>query len=91
MSKHEDLKTENHKKPNRDENRKEDLIPGTKKLTVLQVIFLGLGMLVCLVPFIGMAFHPTEDSTENKIPAVYPSVTTKDGGLNTEYFEQFDA
>ena len=64
---------------------------GLKKLTLVQLLFLGVGMLTCLVPFVGMAFHPTEDSTENKTPAAFPSVNAKDGGLNTKFFEEFDA
>ena len=56
----------------------------------LQIIFLAACMLVCLVPFVGMAFHPTKDSTENRRLSEFPSATAKDGGLNLDFFKEFD-
>ena len=56
----------------------------------IKFIFLALGMLICLIPFAGMALYPTEKTGENKKPAEFPSLTTKDGGLNTDFYTQFD-
>ena len=56
----------------------------------LHIIFIAACMLVCLVPFVGMAFHPTKESTENRRLSEFPSVTSKDGGLNTSFFTEFD-
>lgn len=57
----------------------------------IQLIFLVCGLLICIVPFAGMLFYPTEETAENRRPAEYPSFTTKDGGLNLEYSKEFDA
>ena len=56
----------------------------------IQIIFISLCMLVCLIPFAGMAFFPTEKTAENRRPAEFPSLTTQDGALNTEFFSGFD-
>ena len=57
----------------------------------IQLIFLVCGLLICILPFAGMLFYPTEKSAENRRPAEYPSITVKDGGLNTDYSKEFDA
>ena len=56
----------------------------------LHIIFIAACMLVCLVPFVGMAFHPTKESTENRRLSEFPSATAKDGGLNLDFFKEFD-
>ena len=56
----------------------------------IQMIFLALGMLLCLIPFAGMAFRPTTETTENRTLSSFPSVTKEKGGLNTQFFEQFE-
>ena len=59
-------------------------------LKKVQIIFLGLGMLICMLPFLGMVFHPTEETTDNRKQAEYPSLTTKEGKLNTDYPSQLE-
>ena len=56
----------------------------------IQIIFLVIGMLLCLIPFAGMAFRPTTETTENRTLSEFPSVTKEKGGLNTKFFEQFE-
>ncbi len=56
----------------------------------IQLIFIILGMLIMLVPFAGMIFRPTEETTENRRLAEFPSFSKKDGGLNTDFPEQFE-
>lgn len=53
-------------------------------------IFLIACMAVCLLPFAGMAVHPTTVSTENKTMAAFPAVRQEDGSLNLSFFDEFE-
>lgn len=50
-------------------------------------IFIVLVMLVLLVPFAGMLFWPTNETTENTVMAGWPKLQTEDG-WNTDYLAQ---
>lgn len=54
------------------------------------LIFVIACIAVCLLPFVGMAVHPTTTSTENKVMSSFPSLTTEDGSLNLHFFREFE-
>ncbi|MCM1297036.1 MAG: hypothetical protein NC311_15970 [Muribaculaceae bacterium] len=54
------------------------------------LIFIIACLLVCLLPFVGMAVRPTTVSTENKAMAEFPSLKADDGKLNLKYFEELE-
>lgn len=47
-------------------------------------------MLLCAVPFAAMSVHPTTATTENRRLSEFPSLTKKEGGLNLNFFSQFE-
>lgn len=51
-------------------------------------IFACLG--ACLLPFAGMAVHPTTASTENKAMSEFPTLKTEDGAWNPDFFQEFE-
>lgn len=53
-------------------------------------IYLALCLLLCILPFAGMAVYGTDETTENRTLAKLPSAE-KDGSLNTDYFEELGA
>ena len=57
----------------------------------IQIIFIGLSLLVMILPFAGMAFFPTKQTVENRRPAEFPSLISEEGALNTDFFNRFDA
>ena len=52
--------------------------------------FLTISLLVCILPFAGMSFHPTTKSAENRVLSSFPSLTRQDGHLNTGFFQEFE-
>ncbi len=56
----------------------------------IQMIFLLIGMAVCLIPFAGMAFRPTNETTENRTMTEFPSLKAEGGGLNRQFPGQFE-
>jgi len=52
--------------------------------------FLTLSLLVCLLPFAGMGVRPTTASAENRVLSSFPSLTRRDGRVNTAFFQEFD-
>lgn len=54
----------------------------------LLLLFIAAGMLVCVVPFAGMALTRSEEPLGNETKAKMPSVTDKNGSFNPMYFQQ---
>lgn len=54
------------------------------------LIFVIACIAVCLLPFVGMAVHPTTTSTENKVMSSFPSFSAEDGSLNLDFFQEFE-
>lgn len=52
-------------------------------------IYIVVCMLLCLLPLVGMSFHMTKTSTENKTLAAFPKWKT-DKGINMAYFKDFE-
>lgn len=55
-----------------------------------KIIYIVLVMIICLIPFAGMLFRPTNETTEKKELAKLPKVTV-DGKLNKDYFDELSA
>ena len=56
----------------------------------IQKLFLILGMLCCVLPFAGMAFRMTTESTENRQLSSFPSLRTEEGAWNRDFFAGFE-
>lgn len=55
-----------------------------------RIIFISLCMAICLVPFAGMALHPTDVTTENKELAEFPQWNGQDG-FNVDFLQELGA
>lgn len=55
-----------------------------------RVVYIVLAMAICLIPFAGMAVHPTTETTEKKELAQWP-LLIKDGQWNQEYMQEAGA
>lgn len=53
-------------------------------------IYVALCLLLCMLPFVGMAVYGTDATTENRTLATLPPAV-RDGKLNTDYFEELGA
>ncbi|MDO4553728.1 MAG: hypothetical protein Q4B70_01120 [Lachnospiraceae bacterium] len=51
------------------------------------ILYIIICLLLCILPFAGMAVCPTKTTTENKVLAAWPS-TVKDGKWNKDYFNE---
>ncbi len=56
------------------------------KKNILLIIYIVVVMAICLVPFAGMSFFATTETTENKTLASFPSLVTADG-VNVDFLE----
>lgn len=56
----------------------------------VNIVFIVICMVICVLPFAGMAVYRTDTTTENKTLAAAPKLT-KDGSINLEYFEELAA
>lgn len=54
-------------------------------------VFIAACLVMCLIPFGCMIFARTDTTTENKRLKEFPSVTTKDGALNTDMLKDMGA
>ena len=54
------------------------------------IIFIVLGMLVCSIPLVGMVVRPTTVSTENRVLSSFPSLLSSEGGVNLNFFQEFE-
>ncbi|MCD7741712.1 MAG: hypothetical protein LUI06_05870 [Ruminococcus sp.] len=57
------------------------------KRKILQIIYIAAFLIICLIPFAGMSLWSTQESTENKTLAAFPSLFV-DGSLNLSYFDE---
>ncbi len=55
---------------------------------IFSVIFTAACLGICVVPFAGMAFAPSNESVGNEQQTTLPSVTLKDGGFNEQYVQE---
>ena len=53
-------------------------------------VFIGMFLLIILIPFVGMLFYKTDMSVEKRTAAPFPKLTTYDGKLNLKYFENLN-
>lgn len=58
---------------------------------VFPVIFTVACLLICVVPFAGMAVAPSNETVGNERQTEFPSITSKDGSCNKEYLQQLGA
>ncbi len=58
-------------------------------MKTIQHIFILLCLVLCVLPFAGMAVRPTTESTENRTLSAFPSAVA-DGGINVSFFSQFE-
>lgn len=56
----------------------------------VNIVFIVICMVVCVLPFAGMTAYRTDTTTENKTLATAPKLT-KDGSINLNYFEDLAA
>lgn len=56
--------------------------------TTARYLFIILCMIVCVLPFAGMAVRPTEETTENKKLATLPDITTGNGRPNIYFLQE---
>lgn len=54
------------------------------------LLFMIACITVCLLPFLGMTVRPTTISTENKAMSSFPSLKSKDGTLNLNFFQELE-
>ncbi len=57
-----------------------------KFLTAFVIICIGFSF----VPLLGMTINPTTETTENKAMTEFPNPITDKGGINLEFFRQFE-
>lgn len=55
------------------------------KKKIILPLFIAASLAMCLVPSVGMIFRPTDQTLGNETQTKLPSLTGKDGGLNTSY------
>lgn len=53
-------------------------------------VFIVCCLLVCLIPFAAMTVRPTTQSTENRMLSAFPSPVNREGGLNLNFFREFE-
>ena len=58
------------------------------KHKLLPLLFIIPCLLVCLIPSVGMIFHPTNERIGNETVTAPPSISTEDGGFNSEFLPQ---
>ena len=58
------------------------------KKKCLPLAFVALCLILCMIPSVGMIFHPTTEPLGNEREVKLPSLTAEDGSLNTEFFTQ---
>ncbi len=58
-------------------------------MKIFQRIFILLCLVLCVLPFAGMAVRPTTESTENRTLSEFPSVT-REGTVNISFFSEFE-
>lgn len=56
-------------------------------LMIVRVLFVGLALLVCLVPFLGTFVAPTTESTEKRTLAAAPELTNDEGQVNVNLLQ----
>ena len=54
------------------------------------LLFIIACLTLCLIPFVGMFFFPTTETTENRPIAAAPKLLTEDGSFNANYFSDFE-
>ena len=56
----------------------------------IKLIFIIACILLIAIPLLVMPIRPTTISTENRALSKFPSLTTRDGGVNLEFFSEFE-
>lgn len=56
----------------------------------VNIVFIVICMIICVLPFAGMTAYRTDTTTENKTLAAAPKLS-KDGSINLNYFEELAA
>ena len=51
------------------------------------IIYIGICLIFCVLPFAGMTIYRTDTTTENKTLAAFPELK-KEGSVNLEYFDE---
>ena len=54
------------------------------------IVYIGICLILCVLPFAGMTVYRTNITTENKTLAAFPN-RKKDGKLNQKYFSDLSA
>lgn len=54
-------------------------------------LFVMICMVICILPFAGMAVCPTDKTTENREMAVFPAMTTENGRPNINFLQELGA
>ena len=58
------------------------------KNKVFSVIFTAACLIICIIPFAGMAVVPSNEAVGNEKQKSLPSITDENGAFNKEYFQQ---
>ena len=46
---------------------------------IVRYLFIIICIIICILPFAGMAVHPTNETTENKKMSVFPAFRDENG------------
>lgn len=55
---------------------------------IMRHIFVIVCMIICILPFAGMAVRPTQTTTENKKMAVFPDIMKENGKPNIHFLQE---
>lgn len=58
------------------------------KHKLLRLLFIVPCLILCLIPSVGMIFHPTDEPIGNETVTDFPSLNTDDSGFNVDYLPQ---
>lgn len=55
---------------------------------IVRYLFIIICIIICILPFAGMAVHPTNETTENRIMSVFPDFRNENGGININFMQE---
>lgn len=58
------------------------------KNKIFSIAFTAVCLIICAVPFIGMAFAPSDEPIGNEQQTAFPSLKAEDGGFNEDFIQQ---
>ncbi len=55
----------------------------------MNILYVAVVLIICIVPFVCMPFFSGDTAIENKTPAAFPEIK-KDGKINLNFFDEFE-